>query len=105
MSFWSTDFMNARREQWMSSLGKLQYRVANTWIEATINSKTISGNKIVIVASFPRIESSQTITAMRILDSDGNQAGYQEISVVRAAGQGILVKFELPIYEKESESE
>ena len=54
--------------------------------------------------SLPRVSTgSQTITAVRIIDVKGKQCGYQETKVVRATNQGVLVKFEFPIYEKEVE--
>ena len=46
---------------------------------------------------------SQTITAVRIIDVTGKQCGFQETEVVRASSQGVLIKFEFPIYEKEGE--
>lgn len=104
MSFWSTDFMNDRRKQWLNALVKFQFRVDSVWYDATINTKRITGNKIEIIVSFPRTASgSQTITAVRIIDVTGKQCGYQDTEVVRASNQGVLTKFEFPIYEKEGE--
>lgn len=104
MSFWSIDFMNDRRKQWLNALVKFQYRVGGTWHDATVKSKQITGNKIEIIVSFPRTSSgSQTITAIRVIDVTGKQAGYQAVQIVRAANQGVLTKFEFPIYEKEDE--
>ena len=78
MSFWSTDFMNDRRKQWLNALVKFQYLVNGTWYDATINTKRVTGNKVEIIVSFPRTSSgSQTIKAVRIIDVTGKQAGYQ----------------------------
>lgn len=105
MSFWSTDFMSNRRNQWLNALVKFQYLVGSAWYDATINTKRVTGNTIEIIVSFPRTSSgSQTISAVRIIDVTGQVAGYQEIELVRAANQGVLTKFEFPIYEKEDES-
>ena len=105
MSFWSTDFMNDRRKQWLHALVSFQYRVKGTWYDATINTKRVTGNKVEIIVSFPRTSSgSQTIKAVRIIDVTGKQAGYQAIEIARAANQGVLTKFEFPIYEKEDET-
>ena len=105
MSFWSTDFMNDRRKQWLNALVKFQYLVNGTWYDATINTKRVIGNKVEIIVSFPRTSSgSQTIKAVRIIDVTGQQAGYQAPEIVRAANQGVLTKFEFPIYEKEDET-
>ena len=104
MSFWSIDFMNDRRKQWLNALVKFQYLVGSTWYDATINTKRITGNKIEIIVSFPRISSgTQTISGVRIIDVTGRQAGYQAVAIVRNANQGVLAKFEFPIYEKEDE--
>lgn len=105
MSFWSEAFMNDRRKQWLNALVKFQYRVNNAWYDATINTKRIVGTKVEIIVSFPRTAAGQqTITAVRIIDVTGKQCGYQETNVVRATNQGVLAKFEFPIYEKEGES-
>lgn len=105
MSFWSTEFMNDRRQQFLNALVKFQYRVNNVWYDATINTKRINGTAVEVIVSFPRTATGkQTITAVRIIDVTGKQCGYQEISVVRATNQGVLAKFEFPIYEKEGEA-
>lgn len=105
MSFWSSDFMNDRRKQWLAALVKFQFKVGSTWYDATINTKRIVGNTVEIIVSFPRVSTgTQTITAIRIIDVTGKQCGYQEVKVVRANNQGVLTKFEFPIYEKEGES-
>lgn len=44
MSFWSADFMNDRRKQWLNALLKFEYLVDGTWYEAVINTKRIVGN-------------------------------------------------------------
>lgn len=43
MSFWSTDFMNDRRKQWLNALVKFQYLVNGTWYDATINTNSYTG--------------------------------------------------------------
>ena len=55
--------------------------------------------------SFPRTAAGrQTITGVRIIDVTGKQCAYQETNVIRASNQGVLTKFEFPIYEKEEET-
>ena len=105
MSFWSKEFMNDRRKQFLNALVKFQYQVNGTWHDAIINDKRIEGLSVVVVISFPRTSSEkQTITAVRIIDVTGKQCGYQETKVVRMANQGVLAKLEFPIYEKEGEA-
>ena len=84
MAFWTQEFMAKRRENWLNSLVKFEYQADGSWHEATINSKKI-------------------ITAIRVIDVSGKQCGYSTTSVKRAVNQGVLAKFEFPIYEKEGE--
>ena len=103
MSFWSTEFMNDRRNDWLKALS-LHDALPISWYKAKINTKRIVGNTVEVIVSLPRVSTgSQTITAVRIIDVKGKQCGYQETKVVRATNQGVLVKFEFPIYEKEVE--
>lgn len=105
MSFWTTEFMNDRRKQFLNALVKFQYKVDGAWHDAKVNSKRIEGLSVIVVVAFPRTSSGkQTITAVRIIDVTGKQCGYQEVKVERAGNQGVLTKFEFPIYEKEGES-
>ena len=104
MSFWSVDFMNDRRKQFLNALVKFQFRVSGAWYDATVNSKRINGNTVEVIVSFPRTASGkQTITGVRVIDVTGKQCGFQEVNIVRAANQGVLTKFEFPIYEKEGD--
>ena len=104
MAFWSDEFMNDRRKQFLNALVKFQYQINGIWHDAVINDKRIEGQTVVVIGGFPRTANEkQTITAVRIIDVTGKQCGYQEIKVVRAINQGVLVKYEFPIYEKEVE--
>lgn len=110
MSFWSEEFMNDRRQQWLNSLVKFQYRVGeeseDSWHDAKITTKRVVGDRVEVIASFPRVESgSQNVTGVRIIDVKGKVAGFQETEIVRMPLQGLLTKFEFPIYEKEREEE
>lgn len=104
MPFWTAEFMNNRRQQWLNALVKFQFMVGSTWYDANINTKRIVGNQVEIIVSFPRTSSGdQTITAVRIIDVTGKQCGYQKVNVKRVSKQGVLTKFEFPLYEKEGE--
>lgn len=104
MSFWENDFMSDRRKNWLNALVRFEFKVGGTWHVATIKSKRIVGTTVEVIVSFPRVSTgSQTITAVRIIDVTGKQAGYQAVEIVRVASQGVLSKFEFPIYEKEKE--
>lgn len=104
MAFWADDFMTKRRKQWLDALVKFQYYSDGSWKDATVTKKEVTGNKIVIIVSFPRTTTeAETITGIRIIDVTGQQCGYSAANLQRRAGQGALTKFEFPIYEKAGE--
>ena len=96
--------MNRRRKNWLDSIVKVQYQVGGTWHDGTINTKEISGNKLILLVYMPGVGSSgtETITAVRIIDVAGEQSGYQAMSLTRRVTQGAITRFEFPIYEKEA---
>lgn len=104
MAFWKTDFLNNRRKQWMAAIYKFQYQVNDIWYDAKINSKTISGNTITFIVSLPTTpKTAHTITGIRLYDVTGVICAEQAVTVKRTASQGVLAKFEFPIYEKGEE--
>lgn len=105
MAFWSSNFLAKRRQQWLNAIVKFQFLVDSAWYDATINVKRINGNNVEFIVSLPRTSSNkQTIKAVRVIDVSGQQAGYREVKIERDASQGVLLKFEFEIYEKEDES-
>ena len=104
MGFWTTDFLAKRRKQWMEAIHRFQYQVDGTWYDAKINSKQVSGNMVVFVVSLPTIpKTAHTITGLRLWDVTGVVCAEQAVTVKRTASQGVLAKFEFPIYEKGDE--
>lgn len=104
MGFWKVDFLNDRRKQWLNSIHRFEYSVSGTWYSAKVNSKEIVGNKIVFIVSLPTIpKTAHTITGIRLFDVTGKVCAEQAVSVKRTATQGVLAKFEFPIYEKGDE--
>ena len=104
MGFWEKDFLDRRRQEWMSSIYKFQYQVNGNWYDAKIHSKKITGNKIVsIVRLLTTPKTAHTITGIRLWDITGRICGGLEVAVKRTANQGVLAKFEFPIYEKGDE--
>jgi hypothetical protein len=99
--FWSENFLLNRRKQWLAAIAKFEYLVEETWHEAVINAKNVVDNNVVITISLPRLSEAQTITAVRVIDTSGNEAGRKTTSISRDANQGTLLKFEFAIYEKE----
>lgn len=100
MGFFSSEFLADRRTQWMNSIVKFQYQVADSWYDATINSKAVSGNVVKFAVHIPNVpETAHTITGLRIIDIKGLVAGSQQISLERSSTQGVLATFEFPIQE------
>ncbi len=102
MAFYSANFLKKRREWWMRSIAKVEAAVGATWYTGTIQKKALEGNKIVIHAVFTDLTASAvTITGLRVIDVDGEVAAQKSESITKAAGQGVLIKLELPITEQE----
>ena len=79
-------------------------QVNGKWYDAKINSKKITGNKIVFIVSLLTTpKTAHTITGIRLWDITGRICGGLEVAVKRTANQGVLAKFEFPIYEKGDE--
>ena len=94
MGFWEKDFLDRRRQEWMSSIHKFQYQVNGNWYDAKINSKKITGNKIVFIVSLLTTpKTAHTITGIRLWDITGRICGGLEVAVKRTANQGVLAKF------------
>lgn len=104
MAFWKKDFLDKRRRQWMEAIHKFQYQVDGAWYDAKVNSKKITGNTIVFIVSLPTVpKTAHTITGIRLYDVTGVICAEQAVTVKRTASQGVLAKFEFPIYEKGDE--
>lgn len=104
MSFWKPNFLANRRKQWMDAIHKFQYQVNGSWYDAHINSKRISGNTVTFIVSLPTVpQTAHTVTGVRLWDVTGAVCAEQAVSVARTASQGVLAKFEFPIYEKGDE--
>lgn len=53
-----------------------------------------------ILTTFPTLDSAEcTISASRLIDVRGEVAAYQQRLVEKVAGQGVMVKLTIPIYE------
>lgn len=100
MGFFNAEFLLERRLEWKNSIASFQYRVVDTWYNATIASSEIEGNKLVfsvVIPSEPEI--AHIISGIRILDANGKEAGYQELYIERGGNQSLLAVFEFPIQE------
>lgn len=100
MAYFSNTFMENRRKQWLRSISAAEAQVGTTWHRGTINQKKIEGDTLVIMATFPTLDSvACTITASRIIDVRGEVAAFQQRVIEKNSGQGTMIKLTIPIYE------
>lgn len=100
MAYFSDTFMSHRRTQWLRSLAAVEVQVGGTWHRGDINQKKIEDDTLVIMATFPTLDSvACTITASRLIDVRGEQAAYQQRIIEKNSGQGTMIKLSIPIYE------
>lgn len=100
MAYFSDDFMGHRRKQWLRSIRAVEVQVGAAWHRGTINKKTIEDDTLVILATFPTLDSIEcTISASRLIDVRGEVAAYQQRVIEKVSRQGVLVKLTIPIYE------
>lgn len=98
MAFWSNDFMAKMRKDWMNHIAKVQYYAGGKWYDTAITGKTVSGNTICITTQ-TMDNLALTITAVRLIDSDGQVAGSAPENITKLADQGVITKWEFPLYE------
>lgn len=100
MAYFQSNFLKYRREQWLRSIVRVQVQVGSTWYPGDINKKAIEDDTLVIMATFPQLDSSAvTISASRLIDARGEVAAYQTRAIQKVAGQGVMIKITIPIYE------
>ena len=101
MAFYTENFLKKRRQWWMKNIAKVQAFVGSAWYTGTIQKKALEGDKIVIHAVFTDLtDTACTITSLRVIDIDGETAAQKSENITKAAGQGVLIKLELPITEE-----
>lgn len=102
MAFYTENFLEKRRKWWMRNIWQVQAAAGSTWYTGDIQKKKLEGDKIVIHAVFPTLTPlATTVTNIRVLDIDGQVAALKTENIKKAAGQGVLIKLELPIIEQE----
>ena len=100
MAYFGEAYMGRRRQQWLRSLAYVEAQTNGTWHRGTINQKKIEGEHVVVMATFPTLDSiACTINASRLIDTYGEQAAYQQRTINKVAGQGTMIKITIPIYE------
>lgn len=99
-NYFQTAFLGYRRQQWLRSLVAVEVQASGTWYRGDINTKTITGDTLTITATFPTLDASAvTINASRLIDARGEVAAYQSRTISKVAGQGLMIKITIPIYE------
>lgn len=100
MGYFYDTFMEYRRKQWLRAIAEVEVQANGTWHTGTINQKKVEGDMLVIMATFPDLDSiACTVTASRIIDVRGEVAAYQQRRIDKNSGQGTMIKITVPIYE------
>ena len=100
MAYFTENFINNRRKQWLRSIHAVEVQVNGTWHRGEINKKEIEDDTLVIKATFPTLDSQAcTITASRVIDTRGEAAAYQQRVIKKNSGQGTMIKLTITIYE------
>lgn len=100
MGYFFDTFVTERRKQWLRSIHSVEIQVNGTWHRGDISKKEIEDDTLVIMATFPSLDSTAcTITASRIIDVRGEVAAYQQRVINKHSGQGTMIKLTIPIYE------
>ena len=98
MAFWTDNFLNKMRKEWLRRIVKIQYYAGGTWYDAQITEKRISGNTVKIISTTTD-SASLTITSVRLIDTSGEVAGQVSEQVTKVSTQGVTILWEFPIYE------
>lgn len=102
MAFFNEEFMNLRREYFLNSMEKFQYKISNTWYDGVIKKKEVEGNNVVVDVHFPvdpvDIDNG-TISGVRVMSVEGIVAGEQTVDIEISRIKGILMRFRFPILE------
>ena len=101
MAFFTENFLNARRNELLRSVDRFQYQLDNgTWRDGTVNSKEIKGTDVVVFVHIPESGKDDTITGVRVYDSNGALAGQQAIKLPRSSLNTALLRFTFPLVEE-----
>ena len=98
MVLFKKEFIDERREEFMNLIAKIQYEVnlGDVWLEAKEQSREIDGNVITFTLLLANtLQSSHTITGLRLLDSNGEVIASRDLSIEVNSTQTVL--FELKI--------
>lgn len=98
--YFTDDFLNERRAEWLRSIAYVECQAGGSWHRGKIEKREVSGDTIIINATFPDLdETATTITASRLIDIRGIQVAYKSKNVKKLSGQGTFIQMKIPIYE------
>lgn len=99
-NFWTANYLQKRRNNWLKTIVKAQYRIGGTFYYATITEKKIEGNTMIIYIVIDHAGGGvATINNIRLIDEGGDIAGEREENITKNNTQGVLMKFEFPLRE------
>lgn len=97
--FWKEDFLAKRRAEWLRQISKIQFSVNGTWIDAAISDKKVEGNSMIITTVASNDVVGKRISAVRLLDLNGDIAGELTESILSNPMEGMMILWEFPLYE------
>lgn len=101
MAFWNDSFIEKRRAEWMNAIYSVQAQVNGVYYPGEIQKKEIDGDTVVIDVVFSSLGTGTvTITAVQIIDVDGQIAATQAENIQKSGTQGVIFQFEFPIREE-----
>ena len=99
-NFWTSNYLAKRRNEWLKSIVKAQYRIGSTFYDATITEKKIEGDTLVIFMVIDHtVSGTATVNFVRLIDEGGQVAGERTENITKSGTQGVLMKFEFPLRE------
>lgn len=98
MAFWTDNFLNKMRGEWLRRISKIQYYAGDKWYDAAITEKSINGDTL-IIKSATTDSAALTITSVRLLDTSGDVAAQISENITKLATQGVITLWEFPLYE------
>lgn len=102
MGLFTQDFLAERRVDFMSLIDKFEYEVnsGEQWLTAVEQSRQVVNNYIRFTLLFPNVlQSDYSITAIRIIDKDGEEIARRDLSIKVNSIQTVLFVFSISYQE------
>ena len=93
-------FLNEVRSDFLTRLGKVQIQVESEWFSGVIESRTVNGEEVSVVATFPQFNEREVyIESSRVVDGSGNEVAVQDERYNKIKGHGLMINITVPIKE------